>query len=177
MAKQLSRSGSRVALPAITLALLTSGWAPPPPEGPAELLCRCQVDLVQSASEGMPVFLGTATRVTFVEVEEAEGREAPIVVDFEVKQSWGQELPEQFTLHTRFNRVNCEGYWFEEGKTYLLYAHPHEARPADRPPLPWPPTDTYGTMHCGVFEGEEADARIRRLDQEVGGEPPGAARR
>jgi hypothetical protein len=152
----------------LTLAafLLVPSAAFQAPEGKAP--CSCGVDLVRAAHEGRPVFEGTVTRVVFVEVEDTLGMEPPIIVDFDVAQSWGREVPDRFTLHTHFNGMDCEGYWFEEGKTYLLFAYRNDDARSDRWHPTWPPAETYGTLYCGVHEGERAEALVQRLLREVG---------
>lgn len=135
-----------------------------PSQAAALWRCECAVDLVQAVRDGHPVFLGTATRVEFLDALEDDQAEPRIIVDFAVHRSWGDEIPSRITLHTYYNRIECEGYWFREGVAYLLFAYEYgEAETRWRDPE-WPQAGTFGTLYCGVYELTPAMVQMGRLN-------------
>jgi len=141
-----------------------------PEPGEALSLCRCQIDLVQAAHEGRPVFSGTVTRVEFLDELKDDASEPRILVDIDVNRFWGGEVSSQITLHTYYNRAGCEGYWFKEGGTYLLFAYVNGEPEPRREHAEWPPPGTLGTLYCGVHELEGAAAQVERLNRAFPGQ-------
>jgi len=143
----------------ILLAVFTA-----PSQAAALSRCECVVDLVEAARDGRPVFLGTVTRVEFLDALEDDRAEPRIIVDFAVRRSWGDELPSRITLHTYFGRIECEGYRFREGVAYLLFAYVNgEDEVWVRDPE-WPQAGTFGTDSCGVHELTGAMVQMERLN-------------
>jgi hypothetical protein len=149
----------RMRLSAFVVVLLAAFTAPS--QAAALSRCECAVDLVQAARDGRPVFLGTVTKVEFLEALEEDQAEPRIIVDFVVRRSWGDEIPSRITLHTYYNRIECEGYWFREGVAYLLFAYVNGE--AERDPE-WPKAGTFGTAYCGVYELTQAMMQMERLN-------------
>jgi hypothetical protein len=132
----------------------------------ADALCRCEcwVDLVEAARDGRPVFLGTVTRVEFLDELKDDGWEPRIIVDLAVRRSWGDEIPSRITLHTYYNGVECEGYRFREGVSYLLYAYENGEPEPWRESPEWPQAGTFGTLYCGVYELTGAMIEMEKLN-------------
>ncbi|TVP78490.1 MAG: hypothetical protein EA352_02000 [Gemmatimonadales bacterium] len=149
-------------------AVLTVFGAPAPVEPLSS--CECATDLVWHAEEGRPVFVGIVTRVEFLDELEDGGPEPRIIVDIDVIRSWGEEIPSRITLHTFYNQWECEGYQFEEGKAYLLFAYVNPAPHQRRAHPEWPPAATFGTRYCGVHPLEGAGPEIERLNRAFPGQ-------
>ena len=67
------------------------------------------------------VFTGKATRVQYLEPDRPDV-EPPIVVTFEVYQAWKGPVRRTAVLRTIYNKWSCNGYYFKEGREYLVAA-------------------------------------------------------
>jgi hypothetical protein len=84
--------------------------------------CSCTPASVQDTfKHSVAVFIGNAQNVTWLEERGNQG-DPRIVVTLEVVKSWKSPKDKPVVLHTVYNQASCDGYWFEEGKTYLVYA-------------------------------------------------------
>ena len=84
--------------------------------------CDCVVPSVGEAFErSFAVFVGKAQGITYSNEAGYQG-DPKIVVTLEVVKSWKGPTDRPLVLHTVYNRASCDGYWFEEGNTYLVYA-------------------------------------------------------
>ena len=113
----------------------------------------CSCDKPRSATTAMDqaaaVFSGVVTEIKYVDDPKKTNREWRIVVTFTVKQAWKNVTTKGFTLHTVYNRASCDGYAFEHGKEYLVFARKNED--ADRrhfaPTVL--PQESFGVRFCG----------------------------
>jgi hypothetical protein len=113
----------------------------------------CDCDKPRSATIAMDkadaVFSGVVTEVKYLDDPKKSEREWRIVVTFTVKQTWKNVTTKNFVLHTVHNRMSCNGYVFEHGKEYLVFARKNED--ADRrhfaPTVL--PQESFGVRWCG----------------------------
>lgn len=97
----------------LTLLVLTSLTA----------ACSCVIakPVIEELNNSASVFLGTVMSVK-------EGTLSQnVVIEFDVNQSWKGIKSKKITVVTTSSSASC-GYFFEEGKTYLVYAHESEGQ-------------------------------------------------
>lgn len=118
------------------------------------LACSCLGPRGKKALEGAAAaFSGKVTKVEYLDADEP-GVEPRIAVTFEVYRSWKGPLKKSAVLHTIYNKWTCEGYFFKEGREYLVFAYQNRGHAAERFPSA---KDTLGVNICGAT-GPLADA-------------------
>jgi hypothetical protein len=97
------------------------------------------------------VFSGKVTGIDYIgNADEAEPR---ILVEFEVYEVWKGDLRKKITLDTVYNTYTCNGYFFEDGKEYIVFAHRKE-------------DGSLGTRLCsGTQLLEKASESIKELEE------------
>lgn len=124
----LSRNGLRLyksLILASTVYLLLSGR-------PA-LACDCAGPRGKAALVNAKVaFSGKVTRIRYLDSPEQIGREPRIIVTFQVYQVWKGRPKKTIVVHTVLNKWTCNGYWFEQGEEYLVFAHANDPIEAKR---------------------------------------------
>ena len=118
------------------------------------LACSCAGPGGRKALEGAAAaFSGKVTRVEYLDADR-RGVEPRIKVTFKVYRSWKGPLKKSVVLHTVYNKWTCEGYHFEEGREYLVFAYRNRGRMAEKFPSA---KGTLGVNVCGAT-GPLADA-------------------
>jgi len=99
--------------------------------------------------EADAVFSGRITEVKFLDDPKKVDKEWRIVVTFAVLRVWKEVAAKEFVLHTIYNRASCDGYAFEQGKVYLVFARKNGE--ADRMHFESIvlPQKSYGVRLCG----------------------------
>jgi hypothetical protein len=109
------------------------------------------------------VFRGTVSQI---DVLDASRGEPPIVVHFDVIESWKGIAGSAFTLHTIYNKYTCDGYYFKEEQEYLVFARKN--RESDEclfAPEALPP-ESFGVSLCGgTREAKHAQEFLEQLGQ------------
>ncbi|ATG78412.1 hypothetical protein [Pseudoalteromonas sp. 1_2015MBL_MicDiv] len=86
------------------------------------LACDCRLGEVNDKlANAKYVFIGKVSSIT-IKGTKSPFNEDHILVDFSVIQSW-KGNNKKVTLDTVANRASCNGYWFNESQTYLVYAY------------------------------------------------------
>lgn len=86
------------------------------------LACSCVAEVGKRALPfAAAMFTGKATKVEFLAPDDRR-TEPPILVTFEVSQVWKGPVRKVLSLRTTYNKWTCHGYYFQEGKTYLVTA-------------------------------------------------------
>ena len=109
--------------------------------------CSCIAPRGKKALErAAAAFSGKVTKVEYLDADEARV-EPRIIVTFKVYRSWKGRLKKSAVLHTIYNKWTCEGYFFKEGKEYLVFAGKNRGHAAERFA---PAKDTLGVNPCGA---------------------------
>lgn len=125
------------------------------------LACSCVAPRGKRALESSAAaFSGKVRRVEYLDAD-GPRVEPRIVVTFEVYRSWKGPLSKRALVHTVYNKWTCEGYFFKEGKEYLVFAGKNRGRAAERFA---PARDTLGVNPCGATRPlAEAEEDLREL--------------
>ena len=103
----------------LCLLILVAVLASPPPAWP----CSC---FALSGPEALPqaaaMFTARATQVEFL-APDTKNTEPPILVTFDVYEVWKGPLQKTLRLRTIYNKWTCQGYYFKQGRTYLVTAY------------------------------------------------------
>ena len=111
------------------------------------LACSCVGPRGKKALEGAAAaFSGKVTKVEYLDADEPEV-EPRIIVTFKVYRWWKGPLKKSAVLHTIYNKWTCEGYFFKEGKEYLVFAYQNREQMAEKFPAA---KDTLGVNICGA---------------------------
>jgi len=76
-------------------------------------------------------FSGKVTKIEYLDDSKQRRPEPRIVVTFEVYRVWKGKPKRKMVLHTIFNGFSCGGYWFYEGKEYLVFAKSNDTNIAN----------------------------------------------
>lgn len=149
-------------------ALALAAASPPPTVGRAAAaapVCTCvtmRADFNYRTYSA--VFIGKAAEIEYLDPPEKYA-EPRIVVTFKVRRSWKGAPVGEFFLHTIYNSYTCNGYYFEKGKEYLVFARrngEHDAKAFAPHALP---EVSYGTSLCsGTKLLADAAKDIKILD-------------
>jgi hypothetical protein len=72
-------------------------------------------------SNNAAVFAGKAIKVVYLQPD-MNSSEPPIRVTFDVTEIWKGPIRNIVIVTTIYNKFSCEGYFFEEGRQYLVAA-------------------------------------------------------
>ena len=89
--------------------------------------CSCSLgDVEKKYNDAEKVFVGTVSSVEYTGGKNFSG-DKNTVVKFDVKSIWkGKE--KVVVLNTVDNGSSCEGYWFKNNHTYLVYAYENKTK-------------------------------------------------
>lgn len=109
--------------------------------------CSCAASPFETrVQQAGRIFSGTVRSIEIAENMVEPGRkDPPVIVTFDVDESFKDADSRQQVLHTSLTRVTCAGYPFEEGHAYLIYAYPRLASTYERWSLYDFKTGTYDT--------------------------------
>ncbi|MBI4341594.1 MAG: hypothetical protein HY598_04870 [Candidatus Omnitrophica bacterium] len=116
--------------------------------------CSCEKpSMVVELKRASMVFIGQVMRIKQTG-EQNSFHESKVIVTLNPTRFWkGPQDTRRVVLHTVRNQVSCDGFWFEDGKTYLVVAHQQ-------------PDGTVGTSFCSGTEViDKATENIAALDQ------------
>lgn len=68
------------------------------------------------------IFSGKITNLRYLDDIEQKKIEPRVIVTFETNKIWKGEETKEILLHTTHNKGSCNGFVFEAGKEYLVYA-------------------------------------------------------
>lgn len=89
--------------------------------------CDCvPPDVPQAFENADAVFSGKVERITYPEGRASTSAEPRIIVQIAVSKVWKGGKVQTINLDTVSNAASCSGYWFEEGREYLVYAYRQE---------------------------------------------------
>lgn len=110
-------------LAAVCMLTLLAQSADAQKRGP--IACTClPPDMDTRIVQADRIFTGTLRSIETVDSMVQPGRkDPPVMVTFDVQESFKDADAKKQVLHTSLTRVTCAGYPFEEGKTYLIYAY------------------------------------------------------
>ncbi len=132
----------------ITLLLLALPVAPWPLGASSARACSCSTPTREQAFESAAaVFEGRVTEVTRSK-EGPDGGAPELMVTLQVVRAWKGVDGERMTVLTAGDEAAC-GYSFQQGESYLVYAH--QAKPRPRVSL-------CGRTRPAVEAGEDIDA-------------------
>ena len=91
--------------------------------------CSCSpATFQQSYDNANAVFVGKVESLVYADNQEDRFfQERRTVVIFSVSKYWKGNLPEKITLHTVEIQVSCDGFLFNPGEEYLVYAYKYQA--------------------------------------------------
>ena len=123
--------------------------------------CSCRGPRGKKALEGaVAAFSGKVKKVEYLDADQ-DRVEPRIIVTFEVYRSWKGPLNQSVILHTIYNKWTCEGYFFKEGKEYLIFAYRNREHVAQKFPSG---KDTLGVNICGATKPlTDAEDDLREL--------------
>lgn len=106
-------------------------------------------------------FSGKVIKIEYLDNREQAVPEPRIIVTFRVYRVWKGEPTRKIVLHTVFNKWTCNGYWFKEGKEYLVFARAGDSEEAKM----FPKTkNTLGVSICGgTFLLADAQGDVKEL--------------
>lgn len=86
--------------------------------------CECVGDISQptARSVAFAIFDGIVTDIHHFENEEQRKLASRELVTFKVSQSWKGPVGSTIQIHAMEKPLMCEGYTFEVGKRYVVYA-------------------------------------------------------
>ncbi len=133
---------------------------------PERIACTClPADIDMRIAQADRIYTGTVRSIEIAENMVQPGRkDPPVIVTFDVQDSFKDADSAQQVLHTSLTRVTCAGYPFEEGKTYLIYAYKRLASTYER----WSLYDfKTGTLDTGGLCGGTIEATDDRAVSEI----------
>lgn len=111
--------------------------------------------------EADAAFRGTITNIEFLDSKTAVS-EPRIIVTFSVSRVWKGDVKTTFLLHTKLNSWGCGGFYFEDGKEYLVFAYSTDGKATEE--LYGGAKNTFGTHTCsGTTLIEKAEEDLREL--------------
>ena len=126
---------------------------------PQAAACDCTGPRGKAALEASHIaFRGTVTKVQYLDPDTAQ-KEPRIVVTFAVARVWKGPVKQKIVLHTFYNKYSCGGFYFKEGKEYLVFAYRNDENTAKRFPGI---RNTLGTGICtgtNLIESAQDDLR------------------
>lgn len=128
--------------------------------------CTClPADMDTRITQADRIYTGTVRSIETADSMVQPGRkDPPVIVTFDVQDSFKDADSRPQVLHTSLTRVTCAGYPFEEGKTYLIYAYKRLASTYER----WSLYDyKTGTLDTGGLCGGTIEASDDRAVSEI----------
>ena len=114
------------------------------------LACSCTSPPTDAALKNSDVvFSGRVVGIKYLDDPQQRNPEPRTVVTFKVFRSWKGVSTQEFVLHTVDNHWTCQGYYFREGKDYLVFAFRHNAESAKRLQPYKLPEKSWGVSLCG----------------------------
>ena len=114
------------------------------------LACDCVSPPTDAAlKKSDVVFSGQVVSVKYLDDPQQKNSEPRTVVTFKVFRSWKGISTNEFVLHTVDNTWTCQGYYFREGKEYLVFAFRYNAESAKRFEPYKLPEKSFGVSLCG----------------------------
>jgi hypothetical protein len=87
------------------------------------LACTCTEQTVSEAfAEAEAVFMGKVASIKYLDDRSGWIREPRVVVTFNVFAYWKGDVGRKIILHTYQEYSSCNGFNFEQGKEYIVYA-------------------------------------------------------
>ncbi|MGH9970194.1 MAG: hypothetical protein ACREBG_20695 [Pyrinomonadaceae bacterium] len=81
--------------------------------------------------ESQVAFRGTVAKVDYLDPD-TDQSEPRIVVTFLVSRVWKGPVRKKIVLHTIYNKYSCEGFYFQKGREYLVFAYANTESMAKR---------------------------------------------
>ncbi len=128
--------------------------------------CSCAPSSLETRlQQADSIYTGTVRSIETADNMVQPGRkDPPVIVTFDVQDSFKDADSAEQVLHTSLTRVTCAGYPFEEGKTYLIYAYKRLASTYER----WSLYDyKTGTLDTGGLCGGTIEATDDRAVSEI----------
>ena len=114
------------------------------------LACDCVSPPTDAALKNSDVvFSGRVASIKYLDDRQQKNPEPRTVVTFKVFRSWKGISTNSLVLHTVDNSWTCQGYYFREGKDYLVFGSRHNAGSAKRFAPYKLPEKSFGVSLCG----------------------------
>jgi hypothetical protein len=130
------------------------------------IACSCipQDSATHALNESALVFSGKVIDIKYLDKHDDEHIEPAIVVTFNVYKYWKGLPGTKVKIHTVYNKFSCDGYNFEEGEEYLVYAFKQESKKNFWEWLLNKPAYKYDVGLCGGTKPlSSADRDLRQL--------------
>lgn len=114
--------------------------------------CSCSLgDVEHKLTQANSVFVGKVDSIIFIGTKNWLGDEKTRV-SFSVSTVWKGDGGE-IVLDTADNKRSCSGYWFDENKTYLVYAYEKDGK--------------LNTYYCGGVIPRSEDEKFKSETDEL----------